>query len=150
MWEDDTGANAREVGLVTSQRLFVQDGTLFLNYSSGEVCVHNNVKRSMQIRFECDSAAGIGRPIFELQELESDCLYSFYWATSAACPSSHPPPSSGSHTSGGVVFLIILFTALICYFVGGVLYKRHKGAKGCEQLPNSSIWIACYDFTFVR
>jgi hypothetical protein len=50
-------------------------------------------------------------------------------------------PSSG--LSSGSVFLLIFFTVLFVYCLGGAVYNtKRKGTKGMESIPNIDTWRA--------
>ncbi len=60
------------------------DGSLSLTYGGGDVCNHTQQERRVRVNFECDRAAGLSTAPHYLRE--SDCAYSFEWATPLACP----------------------------------------------------------------
>ncbi|XP_048882271.1 cation-dependent mannose-6-phosphate receptor [Brienomyrus brachyistius] len=73
--------------------------------------------------------------ILEERQREKNCFYLFELDSSAVCP----PVSS--KLSLGSILLIIGFTCLAVYLIGGFLYQRLVvGAKGMEQFPNYSFW----------
>ena len=71
-------------GLTNSQKLSYFDGALSLHFGEGEVCKHNNRPREVLVALECDRKANISdtRPVYLN---ESECVYSFAWATPLAC-----------------------------------------------------------------
>lgn len=74
--------------------------------------------------------------ILEDREKEEDCFYLFELDTSSVCPVIESKLSTGS------IILIIGFSLLAVYLVGGFLYQRViVGAKGVEQFPNYAFWV---------
>ncbi|XP_071800837.1 cation-independent mannose-6-phosphate receptor-like [Asterias amurensis] len=69
-----------------NKNLQYNDGTLKLNYTSGDKnCHQNTYERSTAINFFCDEGVkGNGQPTFINED--SDCTYVFEWATPLACP----------------------------------------------------------------
>ena len=67
-------------------RLIYEDGELRLVYEGGKGDCHGQYERQTIITFTCDTAAGVGVPIY-LNE-SSTCKYLFQWPTSLACASS--------------------------------------------------------------
>lgn len=71
-------------GLNSTQQMVYFDGSLYLKYSDGDLCHHNNRNRSVIINFECDRTANAttSRPHYVREE---DCGYSFEWPTPLVC-----------------------------------------------------------------
>ena len=60
------------------------DGDLFLNYSGGALCHHNNQTRNTIINFVCaKKGSGTGTPVFVVED--DDCNYFLSWHTELAC-----------------------------------------------------------------
>lgn len=81
----DAEGHVHVCGKSSTQKLVYFDGSLYLKYQGGDRCHHNNRDRSVLINFECDRTANMSssRPRYVK---ESDCAYSFEWATPLACP----------------------------------------------------------------
>ncbi len=60
------------------------DGSLSLTYEDGDLCHHNQRSRRVRVNFECDRTANLST--FPHYIRETDCQYSFEWATPLACP----------------------------------------------------------------
>uniref|UniRef100_A0A673C0F7 Insulin-like growth factor 2 receptor n=1 Tax=Sphaeramia orbicularis TaxID=375764 RepID=A0A673C0F7_9TELE len=75
------GSNHKIAGY-ESQVLSYIDGTLLLNYTSGEVC-HKIYQRSTVVHFSCHPDMMPGTPEF-IKETE-ECVYMFHWRTALAC-----------------------------------------------------------------
>ena len=77
-----------------------------------------------------------------------ECAYFFKVRSQHACAGLEPH-QPGSVGPGGI-FAIILFVALLVYFVGGVFYQRTvANARGWRQLPNYSLWAGIWSFVKV-
>ncbi|KAL4616745.1 cation-dependent mannose-6-phosphate receptor [Arapaima gigas] len=73
--------------------------------------------------------------VVEERERETDCFYLFELDSSAVCPSVESKLSLGS------ILLIVGFSCLAVYLIGGFLYQRLVvGAKGMDQFPNYCFW----------
>ncbi|KAG9344927.1 hypothetical protein JZ751_009467 [Albula glossodonta] len=73
--------------------------------------------------------------VVEEREKLNNCFYLFELDSSAVCP---PIPS---HLSAGSILLIVGFSLLAVYLIGGFLYQRLVvGAKGMEQFPHLTFW----------
>ncbi|MBN3301989.1 MPRD protein, partial [Amia calva] len=71
----------------------------------------------------------------EERDKDSDCFYLFELDSSTVCPPLE------SQLSAGSILLIVFFSCLSVYLVGGFLYQRLVvGAKGAEQFPNYTFW----------
>lgn len=74
--------------------------------------------------------------VLENNKRQEDCFYLFEMGSSAVCPAIESKLSTGS------IILIIGFSLLAVYLVGGFLYQRLiVGAKGMEQFPNYAFWM---------
>ncbi|XP_006012374.1 cation-dependent mannose-6-phosphate receptor [Latimeria chalumnae] len=73
--------------------------------------------------------------VIEEREKNEDCFYLFELDSQVACPLVM------KHLSVGSILLIVTFSLVAVYIVGGILYQRLVvGAKGMEQFPNYSFW----------
>ncbi|XP_060722164.1 cation-independent mannose-6-phosphate receptor [Tachysurus vachellii] len=61
-----------------------EENMLVLKYTDGQTCPGGDRKRSTIIRFKCDRNKVDSKPT--LTTALEDCVYSFVWFTSAACP----------------------------------------------------------------
>ncbi|KAI4877332.1 hypothetical protein NFI96_017310 [Prochilodus magdalenae] len=73
--------------------------------------------------------------IQEERDRQLNCFYLFELDSSALCPVVQSKLSPGS------ILLIVGFSCLAVYLIGGFLYQRLVvGAKGVEQFPNYAFW----------
>ncbi|KAJ8354988.1 hypothetical protein SKAU_G00225550 [Synaphobranchus kaupii] len=83
-------------------------------------------------------SAGELSVVMEEKGKDNNCFYLFELDSSAVCPAI---PAIPSHLSVGSVLLIVGFSFLAVYLIGGFLYQRLVvGAKGVEQFPNYTFW----------
>lgn len=66
-----------------NSRLYFEDGTIYLNYTGGDLCHNGKYHRSTIISFVCSESAGRGHPVYITEG--SDCTYFFSWPTQLAC-----------------------------------------------------------------
>ena len=65
-------------------KLEYNDGILFLNYTGGEICRHNNLPRNTIINFVCGKkGTGVGKPMYV--DESDDCTYYVSWHTELVC-----------------------------------------------------------------
>ena len=70
-------------GNANAKLLYQGNGVLTLNYSSGDICHHNNVSRTTIINFICHDGAGDGVPTYV--DSSDGCVYYFDWHTELVC-----------------------------------------------------------------
>ncbi|KAL1116650.1 hypothetical protein AAG570_005122 [Ranatra chinensis] len=117
---DDTGD---WVLLVYSDGDAIKEG--FCNGSSWRTMIFIKCTTKNDVKLELLDESAVG------------CFAMFRLKTSAVCPYPEVPPG----LSKGAVILVLLLTALICYMLVGVAYRRLvAGAKGLEQIPNYQFW----------
>lgn len=93
----DSTNKSHACGLNTTQQLVYFDGSLYLKYSSGDLCRHNGRNRSVLVNFECDRTARPSTTAVPRYLRELDCGYSFEWPTPLACE----PQELGCVAAGG-------------------------------------------------
>ncbi|XP_007249872.2 cation-dependent mannose-6-phosphate receptor [Astyanax mexicanus] len=94
-------------------------------------------ERKAIIMLSCNKSAVVPELTVVLEQRERllDCFYLFELDSSALCP------VTPSQLSAGSILLIIGFSCLAVYLIGGFLYQRLVvGAKGVEQFPNYAFW----------
>lgn len=133
-------------------------------YEDGDVCNDGNSRKQAIIKFSCDSMAHTGSEVPHLVHSIQQCYYYFDMKTNLVCDENLMPDRSngygdgrdgGGKASGGVngwmVFFWIVFSLVLTYFVGGVLYKRYVlGFTGLDQIPNIDFWLKVIDFLRCR
>lgn len=82
--QEDSTHKKHSCGASSSQKLVYFDGSLSLKYEGGDLCHHNNKKRSVLVNFECDRTANVSSTLPHYLR-ESDCGYTFEWPTPLAC-----------------------------------------------------------------
>ncbi|KAK1795160.1 hypothetical protein P4O66_010339 [Electrophorus voltai] len=114
-------------------------GWVMLIYNGGEKydghC--SGEHRSAIVMISCNrtTAAGEFSVVLENRDRGLDCFYLFKMDSSAVCPVISSKLSTGS------ILLIVGFSCLAVYLIGGFLYQRVVvGAKGVEQFPNYAFW----------
>ncbi|XP_058245163.1 cation-dependent mannose-6-phosphate receptor [Hemibagrus wyckioides] len=112
---------------------------ILLIYQGGEKyhehCSQGARKAVIMISCDRTKTAGPLSVILEDRERKSDCFYLFEMDSSAVCPPIESKLSTGS------ILLIVCFSCLAVYLIGGFLYQRLiVGAKGVEQYPNYGFW----------
>ncbi|KAJ8287817.1 hypothetical protein COCON_G00004760 [Conger conger] len=134
-------ANGKEVliGRYTATEVFGGSDWVMLIYKKGENygdhCGKEPRKAIIMISCERGVSAGELSVVAEERDKNNDCFYLFELDSSAVCP------AIPSHLSVGSVLLIVGFSLLAVYLIGGFLYQRLVvGAKGVEQFPNYTFW----------
>ncbi|KAK6477333.1 cation-dependent mannose-6-phosphate receptor-like [Huso huso] len=98
-------------------------------------CNHENRKSMVMISCNRNTIGGGFTVVDEERTKPADCFYLFELDSSTVCP------AITSKLSAGSILLIVFFSCLTLYIVGGFLYQRLVvGAKGMEQFPNYSFW----------
>ncbi|XP_071325193.1 cation-dependent mannose-6-phosphate receptor [Trachinotus anak] len=95
-------------------------------------------KRRAIVLISCDRKTDMGKleVVLEDRDRDEQCFYLFELDSSAVCPAIESKLSTGS------ILLIIGFSILGVYLIGGFLYQRLiVGAKGMEQFPNYAFWV---------
>ena len=82
--QEDSTHKFHICGLSTRRELSYFDGALSLRFRGGDVCKHNKMKREVLVMFECDRSANVTGTLPKYLN-ESECAYSFSWATPLAC-----------------------------------------------------------------
>lgn len=82
--QTDSVHKTHACGQNSTQKLVYFDGSLYLKYSEGDMCHHNQRNRSVLINFECDRTANVSTAVPRYLR-EDDCDYSFEWPTPLAC-----------------------------------------------------------------
>ncbi|XP_072534874.1 cation-dependent mannose-6-phosphate receptor [Salminus brasiliensis] len=136
--KDKTGKNTL-IGSYTDTQAIAGSDWVMLIYKSGEKYDKHcsNEERRALIMMSCNRSAVEAQlsVIREQREKNSDCFYLFELDSSALCPVIPSKISTGS------ILLIIGFSCLTVYLIGGFLYQRLVvGAKGVEQFPNYAFW----------
>ncbi|XP_063342137.1 cation-dependent mannose-6-phosphate receptor [Pelmatolapia mariae] len=128
------------IGKYTNTRAIGGSDWVMLIYESGENYTShcNKEERKANIMISCDRNVKVSKLEVGLEERgkKEDCFYLFELDTSSVCPVIESKLSTGS------IILIIGFSLLAVYLVGGFLYQRViVGAKGVEQFPNYAFWV---------
>lgn len=134
-------ANGKEIliGKFTATEAFGGSDWVMLIYKNGasytEHCGKEDRKAIIMISCERGVPAGELSVVVEEREKLNNCFYLFELDSSAVCP------EIPSHLSTGSVLLIVGFSILAVYLIGGFLYQRLVvGAKGVEQFPHFAFW----------
>ena len=102
--------------------LHLIDGDLFLNYSGGDLCHHNNLTRNTIINFVCaKNGTGRGQPVFV--DEDDDCNYFLSWHTDLACEQQ------------------------VGTFQGGDLYKCMISYRSCTHLR--AVYVLNIEIPFI-
>ncbi|KAI1885815.1 hypothetical protein AGOR_G00207670 [Albula goreensis] len=127
------------IGKYTAMEAFGGSDWVMLIYTDGsaygEHC--NKEKRRAIVMISCERGitAGDLSVVEEEREKLNNCFYLFELDSSAVCP------LIPSHLSAGSILLIVGFSLLAVYLIGGFLYQRLVvGAKGMEQFPHLTFW----------
>lgn len=128
------------IGKYTHTQAIGGSDWVMLIYTNGEKYdAHcNKEERKAIIMISCDRNVKVSKLEVGLEEREKeeDCFYLFELDTSSLCPVIESKLSTGS------IILIIGFSLLAVYLVGGFLYQRViVGAKGVDQFPNYAFWV---------
>ncbi|XP_023212159.1 uncharacterized protein LOC111615015 [Centruroides sculpturatus] len=101
-------------------------------------------EKSLTVFLHCDKTAEKAK-VEEV--LKNGNEYTLNLTTKCACaggchaPEPTPEPKSGSKLSTGSILLIVLFTFLVIYIIGGIIWNGYcLGASGIELLPNLEFW----------
>lgn len=127
------------VGKYTAMEVFGGSDWVMLIYKNGmpysNHCGKEDRKAIIMISCERGVSAGELEVVVEERDKLNNCFYLFELDSSAVCP------AIPSHLSVGSVLLIVGFSLLAVYLIGGFLYQRLVvGAKGVEQFPNYTFW----------
>ncbi|KAK3572087.1 hypothetical protein QTP86_022317, partial [Hemibagrus guttatus] len=127
------------IGNYSVTEAFKGSDWVLLIYQGGEKYHEHCSKgsRKAMIMISCDrtKAAGPLSVVLEDRERNTDCFYLFEMDSSVVCPLIESKLSTGS------ILLIVCFSCLAVYLIGGFLYQRLiVGAKGFEQFPNYGFW----------
>lgn len=158
---EDYSHGVHTLGSVKDAHLYsLKDDDLRMSLPNGESSPWDPdcQERKSTIFFICEDV-GLGHPVFA--EETSKCNYLFIWVTCAACPLGSKARDLCSASSFGAahglspgpdpfkVFTFAIVALVLVYAVGGVMYMRlvHK-AKGIDQIPNASFWMACCAMPF--
>ncbi|XP_066539257.1 cation-dependent mannose-6-phosphate receptor isoform X2 [Hoplias malabaricus] len=136
--KDKKGKQTR-IGSYTDTQVIEGSDWVMLIYRSGEKYDNHcqNEQRKAIIIISCNKSATVAHltMVQEQNIIDSDCFYLFELDTSELCPVAQSKLSPGS------IFLIVCFSCLAVYLIGGFLYQRLVvGAKGVEQFPNYAFW----------
>jgi hypothetical protein len=125
-----------------------EDQGFILDFSGGED------QRMSDIEFICDKSQG-GKGTFEAASPPESPTHDYHltYRTTFACPTTGGDGGDGGGDggdggggpaiSGGWIFIIILFSLIIIYIVGGMLYNRYRrDLRGVEMIPNHEFWFA--------
>ncbi|XP_067122300.1 uncharacterized protein [Centruroides vittatus] len=116
-------------------------------FTSSNLTYKENEK-SLTVILHCDKTVEKG----EVEEvLKNGNEYTLTLTTKCACadgchapeptPKPTPEPKSGSKLSTGSILLIVFFTFLVIYIIGGIIWNGYcLGASGIELLPNLEFW----------
>lgn len=127
------------IGQYTETQIFGGSDWVMLVYKNGSKydshCNQETRKSMVMISCNRNTIGGGFAVIDEERTKPTDCFYLFELDSSTVCP------AITSKLSAGSILLIVLFSCLTLYIVGGFLYQRLVvGAKGMEQFPNYSFW----------
>ncbi|KAL7874322.1 hypothetical protein SRHO_G00052920 [Serrasalmus rhombeus] len=136
--KDKSGKTVR-IGNYNATEATAGGDWVMLIYRGGEKYDHHcsNEERKAIIIISCNRSVAVGElsMIQEKKEKSLDCFYLFELDSSVLCAVVQPKLSTGS------ILLIIGFSCLAVYLIGGFLYQRLVvGAKGVEQFPNYAFW----------
>ncbi|XP_068179591.1 cation-dependent mannose-6-phosphate receptor [Antennarius striatus] len=128
------------IGMYNSTQAIGGSDWIMLIYRNGDTydghCSKEKRKAIIMISCNRDIDVGSLEVVLEDREREQDCFYLFELDCSGVCPVIQSQLSTGS------IILIIGFSLLILYLIGGFLYQRFVvGAKGMEQFPNYAFWV---------
>ncbi|XP_061919756.1 cation-dependent mannose-6-phosphate receptor [Entelurus aequoreus] len=135
-----TGPKITVVGLYNATEVIGGSDYVWLIYGNGEKydthCSKEQRKAFVMIFCNRNLESGQLEVVQENREREQHCYYQFKLESSAVCPPLEYKLSAGS------IILIIAFSLLAVYLVGGFLYQRLiVGAKGMDQFPNYAFWV---------
>lgn len=127
------------IGQYTETQIFGGSDWVMLVYKNGSKydnhCKQETRKSMVMISCNRNTIGGGFTVIDEERTKPTDCFYLFELDSSTVCP------AITSKLSAGSILLIVFFSCLTLYIVGGFLYQRLVvGAKGMEQFPNYSFW----------
>lgn len=123
-------------------------------YTGGDFCKVYDSNRTTTIIVTCDKSSGV---LTTHNATENDCDYTIYASSEYACDPSGkggddddgkggnddgPKPKGGSSLDGGAIFLIILFSLIGAYIIGGIIVMVVvKKARGTDIIPNKEFWF---------
>ncbi|KAJ8392875.1 hypothetical protein AAFF_G00070790 [Aldrovandia affinis] len=128
------------IGKYTAMEAFGGANWVMLIYRNGSAYSKRTCgseERNAMIMISCERGvvASDMSAIVEERGKTNNCFYLFELGSSAVC---RPIPS---RLSVGSILLIVGFSFLAVYLIGGFLYQRLVvGAKGVEQFPHYSFW----------
>ncbi|KAK1162138.1 cation-dependent mannose-6-phosphate receptor-like [Acipenser oxyrinchus oxyrinchus] len=127
------------IGRYTETQIFGGSDWVILVYKNGSKYDNhcNNETRKSMVMISCNrNTIGDGFAVIDEERTKpTDCFYLFELDSSTVCP------VITSKLNAGSILLIVFFSCLTLYIVGGFLYQRLVvGAKGMEQFPNYSFW----------
>lgn len=127
-----------QIGNYSKTRAIAGSDWVLLIYEGGEKYDNHcsNEMRKAMIMISCStSSKSAFSVVLEDSQKQEDCYYLFELNTIAVCP------AVSSKLSAGSIVLIVVFSSLAVYLIGGFLYQRLiVGAKGVEQFPNFAFW----------
>lgn len=136
-------------GTIYQQEIISSNAT---SYTSSEISYfEEKTKSNLTVSLICDPKAAV--PNAEIVKHENK--YNLTLTSKCACidgcinapPSTTPgipttvSPKTESKLSTGSILLILFFTFLVIYVIGGILWNGYcQGASGMEMLPNIEFW----------
>ncbi|XP_039973545.1 cation-dependent mannose-6-phosphate receptor [Xiphias gladius] len=138
-----TGKKPTVIGTYNTTKATGGSNWVMLFYKNGDACDARcaKEKKKATVMIFCNRRMDMGQLELVLEDRE-DCFYQFKLDSSAVCPGLQSKLSTGS------ILLIIGFSLLAVYLIGGFLYQRLiVGAKGMEQIPNYAFWVEAGNLT---
>lgn len=89
----------QSLGLPNSNLTYT-DSSLFINLAKGASCGNGN-QRSVNIQFACNPSAGVGQPVFVVDD---GCMVTARWETSSACASREQIPCVFTDPATGLTY----------------------------------------------
>ncbi|XP_023282238.1 cation-dependent mannose-6-phosphate receptor [Seriola lalandi dorsalis] len=146
MDKKETGKKQTVIGMYNATQAIGGSDWVMLIYGNGDTYKDhcNKEKRRAIVMISCDRKKDMGNleVVLEDRSRGEQCFYLFELDSSAVCPAIE------SNLSTGSILLIIGFSILGVYLIGGFLYQRLiVGAKGMEQFPNYAFWVEIGNLT---
>ncbi|XP_062518174.1 cation-dependent mannose-6-phosphate receptor-like [Corticium candelabrum] len=121
-----------------------ETGDLNVTYSA----TTSGTTRTSVVHLMCDKTLSLSQSKFTYvnqKQVSATTTYYFVLTSRCCCPNlcQHAPSSSGGGgLSVGSILLIVFFSLIFVYIIGGLLYLKFvRGASGVELIPNYSFWM---------
>jgi 1,2-dihydroxy-3-keto-5-methylthiopentene dioxygenase len=114
------------------------DNYVSLQYENGDK-VNGRARKSV-VRLVCNDSVTIPQ-LTALGDFFATDVYEFKLVSKHCCPVPYQLQARYFSMSIGSLLIILFFSLVFLYFVGGALYMKFaRGAKGKEIIPNQRFW----------